>query len=517
MDTSNKSYPKSGTAKRTALGSLMNVIGYGIKSLEKIIFIPLFLWAWSKALYGEWMTLFSIVGYLSVSDLGMGNYVKNKMTQAYSKSNLEEYIKTFKSALGVYSLISLGLLLLLALFAFSAPFLKWFNIELASEMSVRFSVFILGAYIVLGTISSLVSSFYNTTGEFPRAKLISNIRQILLIGFIAVVLVSGGQFIAVSLVYLALLFLYTLFVFFDTTKRHPEIDLKKSEIDWKMGLSFIAPGLIYMLIPLSNMIYLQGGVLIISSILGSVAVATFTVHRTLANLIHSFSSFINPAIQPELTAGEARGEYSKIQLIHQFFIKVIIFISTALATFLLFNGGNIINIWTGGEIAFNPTLWALFLALIPVLAVWNFSSTFQVAVNKYGKFAISRIITTVLGLILAIFLGKSMGLTGVLLGFLISEVLIDFWYIPYNTLNIIKDSKKNFIISVLGGLPMIGLQLISGWFVSTVFTNPWLKILFTGATVGIIGASYTYFIWFNKKEKKTADDFIKKVKNKFIK
>ena len=60
----NKSYPKSGTAKRTALGSFMNTLGQIIRALEQIIFVPLFLWAWSKALYGEWIILFSIIGYV---------------------------------------------------------------------------------------------------------------------------------------------------------------------------------------------------------------------------------------------------------------------------------------------------------------------------------------------------------------------------------------------------------------------------------------------------------------------
>jgi O-antigen/teichoic acid export membrane protein len=363
----------------------------------------------------------------------------------------------------------------------------------------------------------MAGAFHITTGDYPRNKMFMNIREFLLIGFVALVLVSGGMFVGVALVYLLLLLGFSIFIFLDAKKRHPEIDFKKEKIDWKLGKSFILPGLIFMAIPFSNIIYLQGSVLIIGAVLGSVAVATFSVHRTLSNLIQRFTSTINPAISPELTASEERGEYKKIQLIHRFFTKVILFISLSLSSALLFIGKDIMKLWTGGQIDFDSNLWIVFLAFIPVLSFWNFSSTFQTATNKYNKLALSRILSTVSGLILAIIFIKPLGLVGVLLGFLISEVLIDFWYIPYNTLKIIKDSKRKFVYSVLGVLPMVALQLGVGWFVSGLFENVWLKIISVGLVITGIGALYLYFFWFNKEEKNIADNFLKKAKNKFLK
>lgn len=518
MDISkNKTFPKTGTAKRTALGSFWNFFSIFIRALEQIIFVPLFLWAWGKALYGEWMTLFSMMGYLSISNLGMGEYILNKMTQTYSKGNYKDYAKIFKSAFGIYLLISIILIILLAFFSFFTPFLDWFNIDSANAFSARLSLLILGSYIILGTISGLINGLYVTVGKFVKSKILNNLRDFLLIVFVAIVVFSGGKFISVSLVYLLLLLIFTLFIYFDNVKNHSEIDLKNTKIDWKLGKSFILPGLIFMLIPLSNMIYLQGSVLVISSILGSVAVAIFTVHRTLANLIQRFTNVIDPAIKPELTAGEVRGDYPKIQLIHKFFNKLILFISISLSSILLFVGKDLMNLWTNGEIAFDKNLWIVFIVLVPVLAFWSFNSSFQEATNKYGKLAIARISTTILGLILAILLGNQFGLIGILIGFLISELLIDFWYIPYNTLEIIKSSKKKFVITMFGVIPMIALQILSGWAVAIFIENIWLKIILEGIIVIGIGILYVYYIWFDKEEKNITNDFIKRIKNKFIK
>lgn len=510
-------YPTGGTAKRAALGSFWTFLGHVIKGVEQIIFVPLFLWAWGKALYGEWLTLFSMISYLSVSRLGMGDYVANRMTQAYSRGDMKEYAKTFKSALGIYSVISILLLVGLAIFSFSAPFTEWFNIEIASELSVRFSVLILGSYIFLSSFSGIFLDLYITMGEFSRNMILMNIREILLVAFIALALVFKSGFVGVALVYLVLFLLFTAFVAWDALRRHREVDLSRSSIDWKLAGSFVVPGLIFLLIPLSNMIYLQGSILVISSVLGSVAVAVFGVHRTLANLIQRFTSTLNPAIRPELTAGEARGEYEKIQLIHRMFTKVVLFVSISLSISLLFFGEEIMQLWTGGEIVFDSNLWILFLVLIPILAFWNFSSNFQIATNKYKKLALSRIISTALGLVLAIVLIKPLGLVGVVLGFLVSELLVDFWYIPYNTLGIIRENKKKFIVSFLGVFPMTVLQLVLGWFVAGLFANIWLKIISVGLVVVVVGGFYTYLLWFDKKEKNTADSFVGKFKAKFLK
>jgi O-antigen/teichoic acid export membrane protein len=401
--------------------------------------------------------------------------------------------------------------------AFLTPFLDWFNINLANTFSARLSLLILGSYIILGTIFGLINSLYITVGNFVKAKILSNLREFLLMVFIGIVVFSGGKFISVSLVYLLLLLIFILFVYIDNLKNNPEINFKKTKIDWKLGKSFILPGFMFMLIPLSNMIYLQGSVLVISSILGSVAVSTFTVHRTLANLIQRFTNVIDPAIKPELTAGEARGDYPKIQLIHKFFNKLILFISISLSSILFFVGKDLMNLWTNGEIAFDKNLWIVFIILVPVLAFWSFNSSFQEATNKYGKLAIARISTTILGLILAVLLGKQFGLIGVLIGFLISELLIDFWYIPYNTLEIIKASKRKFVITMFGVIPMIVLQILSGWAVAIFIGNIWLKIILEGIIVVGIGILYVYYIWFDKEEKDVANSFILRTKRKLFK
>ncbi len=517
MNTSNNnsiSYPVSGTARRVALGSFLDFIGSGIKVVEHILFVPLFLWAWGEALYGEWLILFSLIAYLSLSNIGMGNFVTNKMTQFYSRGNMKDYIKTFRSAFSLYTIITVVMFLLLLVFAFSAPFLDWFNIEVANEISVRTSVLILGTYILLGTLSGLIVNLYITVGDYVRFKMLANIKEILLICFIALTLFFKGGFASVASLYLIFLLAFMFFVIFDIRRHYPGIILKNTKTDWKLAFSFITPGFIFLMIPFAEVITLQGSILLIGSSLGAMAVVTFSVHRTLANLIRKLTGIMYTAIRPELAADEARGNYGKIQLIHDLLIKIIFLLSISAAVFLFFMGGDIIRAWTGGEIEFQPLLWMIFLVSIPVAAIWNFSSIFQVAMNKYTELAVIRVISAFIGLILAFIFIKPWGIVGVLLGFVLMEILLNSWFITYRTLKLIKGSFKKFLFTLAKGLLILIVQFPVALLIARYITNKWLLLVVLGTGVFAAGSCFTYWIWMNDNEKKITSDFMKRAISK---
>lgn len=487
----------------------MTFVSNIIKALEHIILIPVFLWAWGSVVYGEWMTLFSLISYLTLSELGMGRYITNKMTQAYSQGDSAEYAKIFKSAAFLHGfLVVIGIAIVFVV-AFVLPINDWFNIKITEKNTVQTTILILGGYILLGVVSSLISGLYTSIGEFARGALASNIKDILLIGFVALTLVFGGEFISVAFWYLFLLFAFICFIFWDVMKRHKELNLLGAKTDWPLAKSFIIPGLVFMLIMLSQMIQIQGSVLIIGSVLGSVAVAVFAVHRTLANFVKRAVGVIVPALSPELTTGEARGDYAKLQTIHNMFLKAAIMLSVTSVVFLFYTGEGIISIWTGGEIVLDKGLWNVLLISVPLYAIWHFSATFQTATNKYTSYSVISIISSLIGLILAIILIRYWGVAGVVVGFMIPEILINLWWIPRKTTHIIKGRFRDYL-SVLwvGGVLAIILLAVGGFL--NMFFVSWAKLFVLGVAIAATGIAFSYFLWLDKKEKEIVDNFLNK-------
>lgn len=496
------SYPQTGTTKRVISGSFFTILGEIIGALKHILLVPLFLRAWGKVIYGEWLTVYALVSYLPLVDIGMQNYVINRLTQSYSLGDIKEYNKIFQSALRLYLTIIFVASLFL-FFVFLIPFKQWFNITITPSVTIKFTAFILGIYLLFGILSGLIIGLYHSLGEYPKRAFLSDLKEIIFVSLIASALFLKSNFITVASLHLIPLFISISYCLWDIKKRHKEIQFGFSSADWELSFSFIGPGLLFLMITLSYALKIQGSILVISSIVGTGAVAIFSVHRTLANLISKVINSINCALWPELTAAETRKDYKKMQTAFNFLIKLSLFLSFSLAVFLFFAGKDIIRIWTSNRIEFQPILWLLFLVYLPFTVFWETSGIFQLSTNKHKKYALARLSSAILGIILAVFLTKIWGFSGTLLGFVITELIICGAIIPSETLKITRANKKEFWLNTVGkGLIIILPQVLIGWVLSNYVSNIFFQWVLLVFGIFSIGAIVGYLFWLTEEERR---------------
>jgi len=497
------SYPQTGTTRRVIFGSFFTILGEAIGVLKHILLVPLFLRAWGKIIYGEWLTVYALVSYLPLVDIGMQNYVINRLTQKYSEGDIKEFNKIFQSALRLYLIIIFVVSLSFLFFISFVPFNKWFNITFTSNNTIKLTAFILGIYLLSGILSGLLTGLYHSFGEYPRRALLADLKEIIFISLIATALLLKSNFVVIASLHFIPLFILISYCLFDIKRRHREIQFGFSKASWKLSFSFIIPGLLFLMITLAYTLKIQGSILVISSILGTGAVAIFSVHRTLANLISKVINSINCAIWPELTAADTRKDYKKMQKAFYFLIKLSLFLSFSFAVFLFFTGKDIIRIWTRNRIEFQPILWLFFLIYLPFTVFWETSGIFQLSTNKHKKYALARLTSAILGIILAIFLTKSFGLLGALLGFIISEGIICGTIVPSETLKITRADKKEFWFNTVGkGFIIILPQILIAWFLSNYVSNIFLQWILLVFAIFLIGAIIGYLFWLTEEERK---------------
>jgi len=137
---------------RTAKANKNIIYSFLIKGLSigcQFALVPLTLHYLDKERYGIWLTMASIVGWFSFMDVGIGNGLRNKLSEALAKGDAElakVYVSTSYACVG-------GIFLsLMVLFWIVSPFLNWANIlntspglagELQRMMLVVFSFFCL--------------------------------------------------------------------------------------------------------------------------------------------------------------------------------------------------------------------------------------------------------------------------------------------------------------------------------------------------------------------------------------
>jgi len=492
-------------AHRVALGSLICFAGNIINIFGRLILVPLFLRSWGTERYGEWLTLYAAVGYMSMLDLGIQSYVINKLNQCHSTERSDEYGHILHSALLVSVIICLIIVLLFVVIVPVLPLEKWFNFIHTDHSVVVLVTLLLAIQIVTRVPCGIISGLYRTFGEFPRGAMIANVRIVLVFLATGIVVASGGGFALLALIQLLPVALVVSFIFWDISRRHPEVQLGFREGNLKKGFSFLIPSSFFFLIRISTLTVSSGSTIIVATQLGPSTVAVFSTLRTLVNLTKQIPVTICNALWPELTSLEAKKQYEILRKIHFFLVKIGFSISLCLGMIIHFSGENIVNLWTNGRIIYNPGLLNVFLVYIVFQLTWSMSGMFQAAFNRPRILGILSTCSALGGLTLAYFLTPRFGAEGTVLGLLIAEIIFIGVIIPVKTCKILGQRSATFFYEIIiKGAPLIGIMYLSGLSIDKILLNshPMVSIIGVGSVVMIISGILVYYVYLNQGERK---------------
>jgi O-antigen/teichoic acid export membrane protein len=128
--------------------------------------VPLTIGLLSAPVYGIWITIFSIVSWFNIMDIGLGNGFRNKFAEAIAEGNInkaKEYTAT------LYSSMILIVLSFIILYSFIHSFLNWEDIlniqhSIKSNLNtiVYFVFVLLGLQLILKNINMVLLALQKT-------------------------------------------------------------------------------------------------------------------------------------------------------------------------------------------------------------------------------------------------------------------------------------------------------------------------------------------------------------------
>src|SRR5205823_6843927 len=83
--------------RRIAKGFGANAYDQVVTVIIQIVGVPILLHAWGAQLYGEWLILFAIPAYLSMTDLGFSQSAGNDMTARVARGDRNGALGVFQS------------------------------------------------------------------------------------------------------------------------------------------------------------------------------------------------------------------------------------------------------------------------------------------------------------------------------------------------------------------------------------------------------------------------------------
>lgn len=400
----------------------------------------------SQQIYGLWLTILSVISWLGLLNGGMGNGLRNKLSEAIATNNIS-HAKTYVST--SYIFISILAISSCLIFAFVTVFVDWrvsFNASYIpkTEFTMLFSIIVISYFfqIILSTLNAICFAHNHST--LPSLFLFfSNVLYVMCLYILKIFDVKG--LIILGITYctttLVVLIIANIYLFSD---KYSNIRPSLSFFDRKYIKSLIGNGTKFFLLEVAAMVIFTTDSLIINHVAGSQEVATYQLVMKLFNLFLIISGAVMVPLWSAYTHAYSTGdiEWIKRTLKKLLLITGIIFVSIIIFSFFI---NPILNIWMNNKIIASNLLISV-IAGYTIINIW--SNLFAYFLNGTGKIK-GQLITVVSGAIvnvpLSLFLSKNLswGATGVVVGTIIS--LLPFAILgPINSYIVIKKASKSF-------------------------------------------------------------------------
>ena len=401
----------------------------GVNILISLMYVPLLINSLSAYRYGIWLTITSIMAWLSLFDMGLGNGLRNKLSESIAKNDTKEAKYLISTA---YASITILSLVLNALFFVITTHLDWSSIlnvpaTMRQEVTTLVNmVFILvSVQFVLSIINSMLLAFQKPA----YSSLITTFGQIVAFGavsFCVLVLKDSSLFILgliISLSPVILLVLFTIYIF---AKEFRLYSPSFRYIKFSYLNKILSLGLKFFALQIITIILFQTCNIIIAQNVGQEGVTEYNIAYKYIGLIYMVFSIVVTPYWSASTEAYARGDFDWIKQSAKKLNFIGILLSLVGVGLLVFSDFAY-KIWLGKTLAADHK--TLGLALIYFMLLIRYS-TYGYILNGIGKIHIQLVITSIVAVFFipaTIFLSKNFGLNGVFLSLILTAFINATW------------------------------------------------------------------------------------------
>ncbi len=389
------------------------------------VLVPLTLNYINPTQYGIWLTLSSIINWFSFFDIGLGNGLRNKFAQALAKGEFK-LARIFVST--TYALLTIIVIVLSILFFCINKFLDWSKIlntshSLAEVLSVL--ALLVFVFFCLRLVLQLITTIMVANQQPGKASFIIFIGSLVsLITIFILTKTTKGNLLylgtALSLAPCIVLIICSFWLFKTKYRVYaPTIRL----IRFRYAKDLLKIGGAFFIIQIGAIVLFQTDTILISQLFGPDDVTTFNITFKLYSvLLLGFAIIITPLWSAYTEAYEK----NDMTWIKNIFIKTkkFWFFLIAGTLLLFFTSPIIFKLWIGNSINV-PMLLSLTMGMYVIGNSWlMIHCSLLNGISKIRLQLYLYIITIFLNVPLAYFLGKTIGIVGVILSNLLIYIIM---------------------------------------------------------------------------------------------
>ncbi|OKS86945.1 lipopolysaccharide biosynthesis protein [Mucilaginibacter polytrichastri] len=397
----------------------------GIGIIIGLVLIPMTIKYVNESQYGIWLTLSSLVNWMNFFDVGLGNGLKNKISQTNA---LGQYKASRIYISSTYALLAIISILIFLMFLFINQFINWnliLNVSINSVKNLnQIIVFIVGFFCIqfILQIVNVVLTAVHATSKVSLITLISQIVSLIIIFLLTKYTQGSLLYLIIALSGVPLLVQIIASIWYYNHKYKyiaPSIKL----INISLAKDILTIGGYFFLIQIGALILFETDNIVITQLFGPKEVTTFNIaYKLFAILVNVFTIVITP-FWSSFTDAYTINDFVWIKGI---FRKMYIYwgITVVIAIVLWIVSPFLYKLWLGSTLVNIPFILSASMVLYVAGFCWLMIHCYLL--NGIGKIKLQLylyIISTIVNIPLAIFLGKTIGIAGVTL----SNVFVFFY------------------------------------------------------------------------------------------
>lgn len=410
-----KGHEQSIEIKKNIVGSFI-IKGFSI--FLGLYFIPVMLNYLDKETFGIWLTLYSIIHWMSFFNIGLGNGLRNKLVEAISKNDYK-LAKTYVST--TYASLSMIIAVVLIIFLFINKFLHWgkiLNADFIPESELSAVVLLTFSFFCIRFVLKLIGIIVVADQKTALNTLFSLLYKTLtLIGILILTKYTSGSLFKLAIIFnvtpVIVYFVASIYFFSKNYKRfRPSVKF----IDFSHFHDLATLGFKFFFLQIGAVILFTSSNLIITHVLGPGEVTIYNIAKRYFNIVFMLFSIMMRPLWSAYTKAYFRHDVEWIKRITRKLLSIALFLSFVVIIMILISKP-VYAFWVGKDIHV-PLILSCLMGIFTIIKL--FAAPFVNFINGVGKIKLSfRLspIPIILNIPLAIFFAKQLqlGSAGVIL------------------------------------------------------------------------------------------------------
>lgn len=420
-----------------------NWIGLAVNMAAAFIMSPFLVHRLGDAMYGIWVLLLSVTGYMGLLDAGLKVSVVKYVSRYAAIKDTDNLSRVISTAMALYGLVSV---LVMAVAVLMVPLLpRIFTIPAEMQSTASFVLMITAANLSVTLVLSVFNGVLSGLQRYDYANKVNVI--IVIVRSVAIVGLVGAGFgvIALGLIHLASQLITGALMARLAYRELPSLQIRMSLVGKGTAQTLYGYSFFVLLNNAAMFLLFSSGEILIGVMLSTAAITYYAIAGSLLQHLGRMVGTMTQVLHPYASAQDARGDTAALKRTVVLGTKACILIALPASVAFMLIGRPFITFWMGASYA--EVAAPVAVAMTVGRLFWlSQSSTGNVllGIGRHKLLTVVNLLTGILSIALGAALTPKFGLFGLAVGMSIPMVISQGLVLPRLTTTIFDISGREY-------------------------------------------------------------------------